>query len=259
MTALPVAIGARLSHCPQVRTLGFKPNFCDYTPRERHLICNAPRIYYPTSFYADLFHIMGKSTFPSFHTYAFAQDKIRQTAIFKMLDIPHPRTYIFFGKQQRQSILQFFSYPFVAKKARGSSQGRHVYLIRNREDLNRYLEQPGPAYIQEYIPIDRDVRVVVVGKEVALSYWRVLGEDPFRTNVFQGGHISFDPVPEAAQELALSTAARCGWDDVGLDVVENAGRFYVLEANMKYGLKGFRTAGIDYRKLLCDRVIAGKI
>ncbi|SMC72475.1 ribosomal protein S6--L-glutamate ligase [Desulfocicer vacuolatum DSM 3385] len=239
--------------------MGFKPNFSDYSPLDQDVILKAPRIYYPTSFYADLFHTMGKETFPNFHTYKFAQDKIRQTVIFQMMGLPHPRTYIFFGKQQKKQILDFFQYPFVAKKARGSSRGRHVYLIRNRDDLTKYLFRGGPAYIQNYIPIDRDIRVVIIGKQVVLSYWRVLGVDPFRTNVFQGGHISFNPVPQEALELALKTASLCGWDDVGIDIVEKDGQFYVLEANMKYGIKGFAKAGINYKKLLCDLLNAGKI
>jgi len=239
--------------------VGFKPNFYDYSPLDQQHILNSSRIYYPTAFYADLFHTMGKETFPSFHTYKFAQDKIRQTTIFQMMGLPHPRTHTFYGKQQKKQILNLFKYPFVAKKARGSSRGLHVYLIRNREDLTRYLSCTGPAYIQSYIPMNRDIRVVIIGKEVVLSYWRVLGTDPFRTNVFQGGHISFDPVPQKALDLALETASQCGWDDVGIDIVENNKRFYVLEANMKYGLKGFSKAGINYKQLLCDLVTAGKI
>ena len=34
------------------------------------------------------------------------------------------------------------------------------------------------------------------------------------------------------------------------EVRSNKGRFYVLEANMKYGKEGFRKAGLDYDQLM---------
>ena len=45
------------------------------------------------------------------------------------------------------------------------------------------------AYIQTYLPIDRDIRVVVIGDKVVHSYWRVAPKGEFRTNVATGGHI----------------------------------------------------------------------
>ena len=111
----PVAIGARLKTCPEILTLGFRPNFTDYSPREQELLLGAKTILYPTAFYADLFNAMGKPTFPSFHTYKFAQDKIKQTAMFGLLDIPHPRTRVFYGPRQKTGITDHFDFPFVAK------------------------------------------------------------------------------------------------------------------------------------------------
>lgn len=255
----PIALGARLKSLHSIRTIGFKPNFSDYTDEEQSLLQEAPKIYYPTSFYADLFNAMGKETFPSFHTYKFAQDKIKQTAIFTMCGIPHPKTRVFYGPRQKQQILDYFSFPFVLKKARGSSKGRDVFLIRSMSDLNCFLDIKSPVYVQEYCPVDRDLRIIIIGKEIALSYWRLSRPGDFRTNVSQGGDIRFDPVPEDARNLALHAAAACGWDDVGIDIICKNGRFYVLEGNMKYGTRGFQKAGIDYRKMLESLILGGRI
>jgi ribosomal protein S6--L-glutamate ligase len=128
--------------------------------------------------------------------------------------------------------------------------GRGVFLIQNRADLNTYLEQTDAAYIQEYLPVDRDMRIVVIGSRIVHAYWRIAASNEFRTNVALGGKISLDPIPENAQELARFTARACGWDDVGIDICEYKGELYVLEGNMKYGKEGFRKAGIDYTKLM---------
>jgi len=255
----PIAIGARLKKWPDIQTIGFKPNFSDYSQKDRVRMLRAKKIYYPTAFYADLFNAMGKETFPSFHTYKFAQDKIKQTAAFNMLEIPHPRTRVFYGLRQKQEILNHFDFPFVAKIPRGSARGTGVFLIKTPEDLSAYLSLKGPSYIQEYLPMDRDMRLVVIGQKVRLAFWRSASPEEFRTNVSQGGGICFDPLPPAVYELALSTAQKCGWDDVGLDIAQSGGKFYVLEGNMKYGTKGFTKAGIDYKSLVHELICRGEI
>lgn len=255
----PIAIGARLKKHPEINTLGCKPNFNDYSFAHQTLIQQAKKIYYPTAFYADLFNAMGKHTFPSFHTYKFALDKINQTAAFKLLKIPHPETRVFYGKKQQKEILNHFSFPFIAKQARGSAKGNHIYLIRESKDLDAYLERSGPAYIQEYLPIDRDMRIIIIGSKIRLAYWRLASDKDFKTNLSQGGTISFDTLPQKALDLAVHTAKKCGWDDVGIDVIESENRFYVLEGNMKYGTKGFAAAGIDYKRLLVDLILNKEI
>ena len=254
-----IALESRLSHCENVITLGVKPNLEDYSSEAMALIRNANKIYYPSSFHAELFHAIGKETFPSPHNYSFAQDKIKQTALFKLLNIPHPRTRVFYGKHQKTSILKHFQFPFIAKIPRGSAMGRGVFLIQNQTDCHRYLSLDTPAYIQEYLSLDRDIRVVVIGKEVAHAYWRIAAKGEFRSNVAAGASISLEPVPREAHALALQTAQACRWNDVGIDICSHNGKLFVLEANMKYGKEGFRAAGMDYVNMMAHKIANGAI
>jgi len=254
-----IALESRLSKCNQVLTLGVKPNLADYAPEALELIRNAKRVYYPSAFHAELFAAMGKSTFPSLHNYLFAQEKIKQTALFKLLSIPHPRTRVFYGKHQKASICDHFDFPFIAKIPRGSAMGRGVFLIENQRNLTDYLKNPGPAYIQAYLPIDRDIRIVVIGQQVVHAYWRIAAEGEFRTNVALGARIRLDSVPAGAMDLALQTAKSCQWNDVGIDICMHDDQFYVLEANMKYGKEGFRAAGLNYEYLMADLITCGAI
>ncbi|MFH2092463.1 MAG: RimK family alpha-L-glutamate ligase [Pseudomonadota bacterium] len=256
---LPIAMGARLMKDPRILTLGLKPNFLDYSTKEQALILAAPKIYYPTVFYADLFNAMGKPTFPSYHTYKFALDKIKQTAMFNLLGVPHPKTRVFYGTLQKKTILDYFAFPFIAKKPRGSSKGNHVYLIQGSEDLTSYLQSTGPAYLQEYLPLKRDMRIIIIGQKIRLAYWREAVGNNFKTNISQGGSIIFDPIPQQAKDLALSTALKCGWDDIGLDIIEHNHQFYVLEGNVKYGTKGFKKAGIDYKQMLTHLILENSL
>jgi len=254
-----IALEARLRECRNVLTLGVKTNFNDYSQSERMLIKTAKKIYYPTVFYADLFNAVGIATFPSYHTYNYVQDKIKQTALFAVADIPHPETRTFYGKRIKENIPKYFGFPYIAKIPRGSAMGRGVYLIKNKEELDSYLSLTKVAYIQRYLPIKRDMRIVFIGDRAVHSYFRVAPEDDFRTNVSVGGFISLEPVPEEAVRLAEYTAKKCGWDDVGIDICKYEGKYYVFEANMKYGKEGFRKAGIDYIKLMENLIEEKKI
>ena len=249
-----IALGSRLRKCRNVITLGVRTNLSDYSEQDKELIFNAKKIYYPSEFYADLFDTIGKPTFPSYHTYKCVMDKIKQTALFALLDIPHPRTRVFYGRRQKDKICRHFSFPYIAKIPRGSAMGRGVFLIQNPDDLQSYLDNVHPAYIQEYIPIDRDIRVVIIGNRIVHAYWRLIPDSDFRSNVATGGQISLAPIPQLALDLALNTARACGWDDVGIDICHSDNGFYVLEANMKYGREGFRRAGIDYIRLMEEMI-----
>ena len=245
-----IALEGRLRFCRNVLTLGVKPNFADYGEKAMGLIRRAEIIYYPSHFYAALFDTMGKRTFPSYHNYKCVMDKIKQSALFQLLEIPHPRTRVFYGKTQQKKILKHFDFPLVAKIAKGSSMGRGVFLINDQKELNRYLENTHVAYIQEFIPMERDCRVVVTGGKVIHAYWRNAPDDDFRTNFSTGGTISFEPIPENIKQFAIDIARKCRFDDVGLDLCQSGHRMYVIEANMKYGRAGFKQAGIDFFHLM---------
>ncbi len=253
-----IALGSRLRGVPEVLTLGVKPNFCDYTPQERALIFGAPVILYPTLNYAQFFTTMGKRIFPSLETHLYADEKIKQTTLFYMLDIPHPRTRIYYHLHHGD-IVKDFRFPFIAKLPRASAQGRGVFKINNSEELARYLKLTHVAYIQEYLPHDRDLRVILINYKPILAYWRESPSENFRTNLFQGGSINFENVPEEALKMAQDLSRKCRFNDVGLDLIQNDGKWYLIEANMKYGRKGMKLKGMDLKEIIREQLLSGEL
>ena len=175
-----------------------------------------------------------------------------------MLEIPHPRTKIYYHLHHKE-ILKEFSFPFVAKLARRSARGRGVFKIHNSEELENYLDLTQIAYIQEYLPHDRDLRVVLINYNPVLAYWRIRGPGNFRTNLSQGGRISFDDIPIGGVSLARNSALRCKFDDVGLDLINCRGTWYVIEANMKYGRKGLKMMGLDLKEIMRQKLLNGEL
>ena len=253
-----VALGSRLKGVPEVLTLGVKPNFTDYTEEEKKLILNATMILYPTANYAQFLTTLEKPFFPSLETCLYADEKIKQTTLFSMLGIPHPVTRMYYHLHH-QDILKDFSFPFVAKLPRASSRGRGVYKIEDSEQLNTYLRLTSTAYIQEYLPHERDLRVILVNFEPILSYWRRRDPSNFRANLHQGATLEFLEIPEEALRLARDTALRCKFNDVGMDLIECRGKWHVIEANMEYGRKGLAMKGMNLKQILRDKLLSGEL
>jgi len=253
-----IALGSRLLGVPEVLTLGVRPNFKDYTPMERELISGAEIILFPTLNYAQFLTTMGKKIFPSLETYLYADEKIKQTTLFYMLDVPHPKTRIYFHLHH-QDIVKEFTFPFIGKLARRSSRGRGVFKIHDPQELAEYLNLTKVAYVQEYLPHEKDLRVVLINYKPVLSYWRISNPENFRTNLSQGGRISFEQIPVEGIELALASAKKCKFNDVGMDLIESKGKWHVIEANMKYGRKGLKIKGLDLKKIMRQKLLSGEI
>ena len=253
-----IALGDRLRGVPEVITLGVKPNFLDYSGRERDLISSSKRILFPTLNYAQFMTTMGKEIFPSLETHLYADEKIKQTTLFYMLGIPHPRTRIYYHLHLRDA-LRDFGFPFIGKLPRSSARGRGVFLIHNSDEFERYLDCTKTAYVQEFLHHDRDLRVVLINYQPVLAYWRISRPGDFRTNLSRGGEISFDDIPLEGVRIAQDAARKCRFDDVGLDLIRSQGKWYVIEANMKYGRKGLKMKGLDLKEIMRKKLLDGEI
>jgi ribosomal protein S6--L-glutamate ligase len=251
-----ISLGKRLRKS-SIRCVGVKPNWSDYPEELQREILLAEKICYPGPVYCEIFQAAGLDVFPR-NYYHFLGDKIAQTDLFNLLGIPHPRTRIYYGGERSGRIESDFSYPFVAKTPIGSSQGEGVFLIDCREELSQYLRTHNPAYIQERLPIERDLRVVAIGGALVHAYWRIHAEGDFRNNVSQGGTVSFEDIPAEALDFGMEVARRCGFDEVGLDICEHAGKYCVLEANMVFGQEGFRKKGLDIHQMIADLFDSGE-
>lgn len=254
-----LAIGSQLRSCPTVLTLGVRANLDDYSERELELIRRFGKVYFPTSLFAEMFTAMGKEIFPGIQTYRFVGDKIKQTMLFRLCGLPIPETRVYYGPLQQGNITRDFSYPFVVKTPRFSSRGLGVRLVENKQQLDEYLKNSHPAYVQEFLPGCRDYRVVIAGEKIIHCYQRIARDNEFRANYYLGARLSFKNIPSEALDLALKASKLCGFNYTGMDICESGGKYYLIEANMKFGTQGFREAGLDLKTILCKMVEDGDI
>jgi len=176
--------------------------------RHKDEIKEADWILFPEYWQVNLLtYLLQKRIFPSLGSYHLAHDKIEMTRAFWALcpeQVPHtvilPAT-----PSVIEEVREVFTFPFIAKEVR-NSMGRGIHLIESRADFDAYCRYNVVLYIQEYLPIRRDLRVVYVGEQIIDAYWRKGREGDFRNNVAQGAQIDYEDVPQAALDLVVSVA-----------------------------------------------------
>ena len=183
--------------------------------------------------------------FPSLASYHLGHDKIEQTRAFLTVVPKHvPHTLILPSTPSAiEQILEEMSLPLVAKQVR-SSMGEGVFMIESPRQLREYAERNEILYVQEYLPLQRDLRVVWVGNEVIGAYWRELG-DGFHFNVARGGQINYEDIPDCALALVREVALALEIDHAGFDIALIDGYPWLLEFNLLFGLDGLNRLGIN--------------
>lgn len=222
--------------------------------REKDTIKEADWILYPEYWQINsLVYGLKKNIFPNISTYHLGHNKIEMTRAF-MTVCPQniPYTEILSSTPFNQEyILDKFSFPFIAKEIK-SSMGYGVHLIEDKKQFQSYCNENDVLYIQEKLPIDRDMRIIYLGDEIISSYWRIGGENSFKNNVAQGGSISYDNIPKKALALVDMVAKSLNINHAGFDVAEVDGNYYIFEFNVLFGTKGLVDKSIKLDELVLN-------
>ncbi|ODM27239.1 ATP-grasp domain-containing protein [Acetivibrio mesophilus] len=222
---------------------------------KKDVIKEADWVLFPEYWQVNLLHyVWKKNIFPSINTYHLGHDKVEMTRALQAFAPQHlPYTLIAPSNTDVEIIMEQFDFPFVAKEVR-NSMGKGVHLISNSKDLKDYMGRNEILYLQEYLPIDRDIRLVLVGKKVVFAYWRIGQQGSFKNNVAQGGSIDFSPVPREVIELVEDVASNLGIDYAGFDVAMVGEHPYFFEFNVMFGNQAIVQAQVPLVKYILDYV-----
>ncbi|SDK63464.1 ATP-grasp domain-containing protein [Microbulbifer yueqingensis] len=242
------------------RTLGFadtlqlKP---DEVFRQRDAIAAADWVLFPEYWQLNaLTYGLGARVFPSEASYRLGHNKIEMTRAFEVVAPANaPCTRILANTPENAARLwEEMDHPFVAKLPK-ASQGNGVWLIDSREDWREYVSRTDVLYVQEHLPIDRDIRIVIVGDQVLAAYWRLQAAQGFYNNVAKGGFVDRSPVPQAAIDLALHLARTLGINHAGFDIAMVGGHPYVIEFNRLFGNQGIEGGDAALRGAIVDYLL----
>jgi len=234
------------------RTLGLpntqylKPEQYQKTPAVfAHILSSADFVLFPEFWQLNgLLYGLGSRIFPSEASYRIGHDKIEMTRVCKLIVPEHiPQTCITTNTEsEAERLWSEFYTPFVAKDPK-SCQGKGVWLIKDHKDWQEYLQKTDILYVQEYLPIEKDLRIVVAGNKIITAYWRHQSDRSFHTNVSRGGQISFGAIPETAMALTLYIAKKLNINHAGFDIAVVDNHPYFLEFNRLFGNQGIPGGG----------------
>lgn len=226
--------------------------------REIDTVRNADYILFPEYWQVNfLVYGLKKRIFPNINTFHLGHNKIEMTrALWATFPQNVPYTRIM-GRSQIdiEAIEEEFGYPSVAKEVK-NSMGQGVFLIKNRKELMDYTEKNEVLYIQERLPIDRDLRVVYVGNRVVAAYWRIGKEGSFHNNIAKGGTYSYEEIPVGAVDLVDKIAKELGINHAGFDVVIVGDRYYILEFNVLFGNEGLKNLDVNIEKIIFEYILS---
>jgi tetrahydromethanopterin:alpha-L-glutamate ligase len=124
--------------------------------------------------------------------------------------------------------------------------------IRNRDFIEKILFERGVLYLQEFIPMNRDIRAYVVGETVAGSIYRY-AEAGWITNLSQSGRPERCMLDPYQEEASIRAAEAIGATFAGVDIAETEDGFVILEVNGTPSGKGiFEACGVDVTEDIVD-------
>lgn len=206
-------------------------------------------VHYRTGMNIDCANILGKIlkeknvTFinEAFYTHPLFINKIFQTVCCSEAGILCPKTFTA-KNPNYQEISKLLGKKFIMKNSRGC-QGKHVYLISNKNDLQESLEvENNNILFQELIPNTGDFRIHTFGNTVATIYKRIPSNGDFRANFSLGGsmqNVEKGDLYNELSKIANKATQVLNLQISGIDIIQSKknGKLYFIESNENPGWK----------------------
>ena len=173
--------------------------------------------------------------------------KISQAHTLLDAGVLHPKVYFTNNQEDfAKDIEHALEFPCIAKPIVGS-QGRGITLVQNSQEALHLIESAGEDYLfQEYLPIESDYRVFMIGNEVFGAMRRFVAPNDIRSNVSIGAKTEACIPTPTMKEVALRAATAFKYDVAGVDIAIVGEKHYVLEVNRSPQWQGIKnTLGID--------------
>ena len=180
-------------------------------------------------------------------------DKYRTSLRLADYGIKQPKTVLV--NDPEKAVLAFdkldSKFPVIMKTLRGS-KGVGVLFVESEKSLDSIVQliykqdEDTDLLLQEYIPTDYDVRVLVLGGKVLATMKRPVIEGDFRSNVSQGSKPEKIKLTEIEIEASLLAAKAVNGLWTAVDFIPSKNREkdppFVIEVNSSPGTEGIEEA-----------------
>jgi hypothetical protein len=197
------------------------------------LIGNIPATAYET--FREISRALPEVEFvPSLDTQFANKSKENVTQFCEKYNIPIPKTRIFYEKDEAMSFLQKTDYPKIIKKSYGPSNygGYFVHKVDSYTEATNLLNKKKyyPVYLQDFVPMAADIRVMLIGHKPVCAFWRRPPEGEWLTNTSQGGSMDYMDVPKEVLDLSVEVSKAANAEYWACDVAVGIdGKYRILE------------------------------
>jgi len=173
------------------------------------LIGNVPATAYET--FREIARALPNVRFvPSLDTQFSNKSKENVTRFSWKYDLPIPKTYVYYNRLNADKFLQKCEYPKIIKKSYGPSNygGYFVHKVDNYKEAKELYTQKKyhPMYFQDFVPMEADIRVMLIGHKPVCAFWRRAPDGEWLTNTSQGGSMDYNDVPKNVLDLAVKVS-----------------------------------------------------
>jgi hypothetical protein len=192
-------------------------------------------------------HQMNKHIYPSLIETWLYESKRLQHYWLKAKQLPCPKTWIFYNREEAINFTRSCSYPIIFKCNLGASSNG-VFILESNRDANRMIErafklgvrlkrgniynrQQRNVYFQEYLPDVKEWRMVRIGE----SYF---GHGKEKVGEFHSGShkVNWDLPPKSAFDLLKKITDIGGFTSMNVDLFETIdGQLLVNELQTVFG------------------------
>lgn len=158
------------------------------------------------------------AVFPNPREAAFWENKVFMHNEFDRLGIITPKTVIGnIDDYSYETLTKLFSsHQFLIKEVHSFS-AKGVHKVASERDYNEIAEnckinnKSESVLFQELVPMGRDLRVILVGDEIVLHYWRINKGSEWRpTSTGFGSEVDFDSFPEQWSDYIKDVFCKLG-------------------------------------------------
>ncbi len=182
----------------------------------------------------------------SAETVFIAHDKFLTTELLARHKVKVPKTYLLNTGTHSEDLVDMITFP-VMVKLKGGSGGKGVMYVEDADTMKSILRSmevlKQEVLIQEFVDNPgEDIRVLVIGGEIAGAYKRVAKEGEKRANIKIGGSgIRYTPSKEV-EDICIRVAKIMDASIIAVDLLESKDGPVVLEVNINPGIRGMMQA-----------------
>ena len=197
------------------------------------------------------------------NTGIFAGNKLFTHMLLQKAGVPTPDATVAFSKDSALEALNKNGFPKIIKPTVGS-WGRMVSKINDMDSAEGIIEGREAMYpihqvhfLEEFVERPpRDIRVIVIGDNVAAAIYRNSGDGNWKTNTHLGGSAETCEITNELEDICIKAKDTVYGDIVGIDLMESNDKGMVVhEINNTTEFRNVvRVTGVDIPKLMLEYV-----